>query len=113
VAAGETQVSDMAMAQQRERAAAANAPLKSGWLVKQGHVFKNWKRRYFVLMRRPGTTGRSLLLVYYDTEYTATHAPEKCKGAIPLEQGYFDVMNEQVSTARVLPLPPPSAAALP
>ena len=28
----------------------ASAPLRSGWLSKRGHVRKNWKRRWFLLL---------------------------------------------------------------
>lgn len=47
-------------------AGGSSVPRKEGWLVKQGHLIKNWKRRWFVL--------EYPLLHYYKTEDT-TVAP--------------------------------------
>ena len=69
-------------------------PLKSGWLTKQGHVVKNWKRRYFVLSAAPAHVSqrRSLVLTYFDSPEEAERGA--CKGAVPLEPGDFEVLTE-------------------
>lgn len=45
-------------------AAGSSVPRKEGWLVKQGHLIKNWKRRWFVL--------EYPLLHYYKTPEDST-----------------------------------------
>jgi len=40
--------------------------LKQGYLIKQGHFVKNWKKRYFSLIREPGgSKGVGAQLYYY------------------------------------------------
>ena len=57
-------------------------PIKSGWTYKEGHLVRNWKKRWFVLwpmnFKEEAVTGPSL---YYFDDSTATGTP---KGTLPI-----------------------------
>jgi hypothetical protein len=57
----------------------------SGWMSKQGHMMKNWKERYFVLLSEGehGVKQRRASLMYYKRHWKIgdTHEPQ---GSIPL-----------------------------
>jgi hypothetical protein len=57
-------------------------PIKEGYLVKQGHVAKNWKKRYFVL--------KSDVIIYYENDQK-----KKEKGTISLKNAR---MTERVNS---------------
>lgn len=77
-----------------------------GWLEKEGHVVKNWRRRWFVLWpasgskwaqfhsdslwaQTRGTQRTQQLLLYYES----SDSPMP-KGIVPLEPGRFTVQSE-------------------
>lgn len=84
-----------------------NEAAKVGWLSKEGHVVKNWKRRYFVLWPRAGSAwaaqhARTLsvpesrqLLLYYENEHAK--AP---RGVIALRRGEFQIGSESGTAYR-------------
>ncbi|RHY47236.1 hypothetical protein DYB30_000466 [Aphanomyces astaci] len=54
----------------------------SGWLVKQGKIWKSWKKRYFVLLTRSNTmTGEP----YSTLQYYKSHRFAQLKGEITLD----------------------------
>eukprot|EP01113_Clastostelium_recurvatum_P040488 TRINITY_DN629_c0_g1_i2.p1 TRINITY_DN629_c0_g1~~TRINITY_DN629_c0_g1_i2.p1 ORF type:complete len:462 (-),score=133.25 TRINITY_DN629_c0_g1_i2:77-1462(-) len=58
--------------------------IKQGWMVKQGHVVKNWKRRYFKLIKDTSEKGSGSGLAYYKREggdYTKPAGLVKLRGA--------------------------------
>jgi hypothetical protein len=63
---------------------APTEPLRTGWLVKEGAVVKNWKRRFFVV--RP-----DYKIAYYESE-EAFKAGKTPKGTIN-PSGYYVVTN--------------------
>jgi len=70
---------------------------KSGWLTKQGHIFRTWKKRWFVLEEQ--------LLKYYKAadESTSTANPEKMGDSDM--KGCISIQN-----CKVVTLPPADAA---
>eukprot|EP01043_Picozoa_sp_COSAG02_P088750 COSAG02_NODE_25821_length_648_cov_0.739526_1_plen_158_part_01 len=68
---------------------------RTGWLMKQGHVVKNWKKRWCVLWPAAQSTwaqkhrGGGQLLVYYESP--ESQAP---KGIVPLDPGNYEITNE-------------------
>lgn len=82
---------------------------KVGWLSKEGHIVKNWKRRYFILWPRAGSAwaaqhSRTVkldapipqqLLLYYESEQAK--AP---KGVIALRRGEFQIGSEHGTAYR-------------
>lgn len=78
----------------------------SGWLEKEGHMVKNWRRRWFVLWPASGSSWAQKhaesrwaqthgsertqqLLLYYESEESS--AP---KGIVPLQPGRFEIASE-------------------
>jgi hypothetical protein len=78
-------------------------PARSGWLEKEGHVVKNWRRRWFVLWpasgsewakthsasawaKEHGDSRTRQLLLYYES--AESQVP---KGIVPLRPGSFSV----------------------
>eukprot|EP01043_Picozoa_sp_COSAG02_P054962 COSAG02_NODE_6305_length_3665_cov_126.598990_3_plen_372_part_00 len=80
---------------------------KVGWLSKEGHVVKNWKRRYFMLWPRAGSAwaaqhARTLcvpesrqLLLYYENEHA-----KGPRGIIALRRGEFQIGSESGAAYR-------------
>ena len=78
-----------------------------GWLVKEGHFVKNWRRRYFVLWPDPDSawsrqhaelTHQAVsrqLLVYYESPESISP-----KGVITLRRGDFQMASEMGSAYR-------------
>lgn len=81
-------------------------PARSGWLEKEGHVVKNWRRRWFVLWPASGSEWATAhaasawaktcgddrtqqLLLYYESAGSAVP-----KGIVPLQPGSFTVKSE-------------------
>ncbi|RHY31076.1 hypothetical protein DYB32_003775 [Aphanomyces invadans] len=54
----------------------------SGWLVKQGKIWKSWKKRYFVLLTRSNTTTGE---PYSTLQYYKSHRFAQLKGEIALD----------------------------
>ena len=66
-----------------EGSAPASAPMRvEGWMAKQGHIFRNWKNRWFVL------DGRSIL--YYSKE-----GATKPRGVIQMVDGSDIIIEER------------------
>jgi hypothetical protein len=91
-----------AQQQQQQMETDNQAPLKEGWLWKQGHVVKNWKRRWFVLWApaahaapHVGYDDSTACLLYYESKEESEQAASKFKGCIPLLPHHFEVLNEQ------------------
>jgi hypothetical protein len=88
-----------------------NEAAMTGWLSKEGHVVKNWKRRYFVLWPKAGSAWAGLhtraastrmasptsqqLLLYYESP--EAKAP---RGVIALRRGEFQTGSEHGTTYR-------------
>lgn len=58
--------------------------MKTGWARKQGHMYKSWKKRYFVLYEG--------ILKYYDKYEETTEKPKGEKGAIRLKGYVFGII---------------------
>jgi hypothetical protein len=84
----------------------------SGWLEKEGHMVKNWRRRWFVLWpacgskwaqhhaesrwaQSRGKKRTQQLLLYYESNDSPTP-----KGIVPLEPGCFIIQSEDGGTYR-------------
>ena len=84
----------------------------SGWLEKEGHMVKNWRRRWFVLWPASGSKWAQIhagslwaqargvqrtqqLLLYYESADSS--AP---KGIVPLEPSCFEIQSEDGGTYR-------------
>ena len=86
-----------------------NEAAKVGWLSKEGHLVKSWRRRYFILWPRAGSAwvaqhARSVklaapvsrqLLLYYEGEHAS--AP---RGVIALTRGEFQLGSEHGTAYR-------------
>ena len=86
-----------------------NEAAKIGWLSKEGHIVKSWRRRYFILWPRAGSAwvaqhARSVklaapvsrqLLLYYESEHAS--AP---RGVIALQRGEFQLGSEHGTAYR-------------
>jgi hypothetical protein len=58
--------------------------MKTGWLLKQGHILRNWKKRFFVLNYG--------ILTYYDDDNVANN-----KGVSETSKGKINLKNAQVT----------------